>query len=250
MRFYRLTHPYYQSDREENAANPVLPMRDVWLPGIICSACGSTWAGSRRLYLPVSDERLRRCLRGGPVPEPRWLELVAAVRRTADLPNDLKLMPGDVLGRPIAELLATELPDFIHPFPGQLIVTAEVLGTLQHARLTGLRPVLVESRWSKKIRRAPEIIPDLYELLVTGGAWRVGIDARAITVCQHCGRTVFPNPDHMVIDEQRWDGSDFFHVDQNPNIVLVSERVCEILADHHFANYVCAPLPRVPNAAS
>jgi hypothetical protein len=46
----------------------------------------------------------------------------------------------------------------------------------------------------------------------------------------------------MKVDEARWDGSDFFTVDRNPNIVLVTERVCNALSALGASNYFCKPL--------
>jgi hypothetical protein len=82
----------------------------------------------------------------------------------------------------------------------------------------------------------------LYELVVTGRPSRVGMDIERITVCLRCRRTLFPDPQRLVVDESRWDGSDFFNVDLNPNIVLVTERVCETLIRHRFTNVACVPV--------
>jgi hypothetical protein len=242
MIFSKLTHPYYVTDQAESAANPIQPVRAIWLPGIICDECGSTWAGSRRLYLPIADTTLWRRLRGAPLPKDEWEELADTVHTTVGLPYDFDLKPGDVLGSPVAELLSSDIPDFLHPFPGQLIVRASVVDVLRDAELTGFQPVRVEARWGNRVSPHPAEAPVLYELVVTGSAWRVGSDRYYITACKHCGRAVFPNPDWLIVDEDRWDKSDFFHVDDNPNIVLVTERVCAVLAQYRFTNYACVPV--------
>lgn len=236
MQFYRLTYPDYKTDQEFNLNNPIRMIRDIWLPGIICSKCGSTWAGNRRLYLSINDESLRGQLRGGPVPQSEWENLSHQVRVTVGLPDDYLLKPGDVLGKPIAELQHSKLPDFLHPFPGQLIVKSNVIETLQRAKLTGFHPIPVEVSWSKKVKKPPEL-PNLYELMVTGSARRVDI-TEEIT-CQACGRRKFPRPEWLVVDEGQWDRSDFLYLDGNPNIVIVTDRVCSVLAEQQFTNYAC-----------
>jgi hypothetical protein len=69
MTLYRLTYPDYERDGEYITANPIQPIHDLWLPGLICPACGETWAGSRRLYLPLPDPALQGRLSGKPLPE-------------------------------------------------------------------------------------------------------------------------------------------------------------------------------------
>jgi hypothetical protein len=242
MKFYQLTHPEYSTDQQDRFANPIQPVPDIWLPGIICAICGATWAGSRRIYLPITDTRLRQKLHGRPLPEADWYALEREVREQAGVPANVHLYPGDVLGIPRAELLSTEIFDFMHPFPGQLIVTSTVVDTLQRAALSGFKPIQVQLSWGRDVKNPPTSLPVLYELIITGQAWRVNMDESHITACSHCGRTIFPEPEFLVVDERRWDGSDFFHVDHNPNIVLVTERVCNILSEEKFSNYICIPV--------
>ena len=106
------------------------------------------------------------------------------------------------------------------------------------AGFAGVEFIEVQTSWAKGMRPngAP---PRLWELVVTGSAWRKGSDEQSITICGVCGRTVFPNPSQLDVDVTRWDGNDFFHVDRNPNIVLVTERVCDLLDKNRFSNYQC-----------
>src|SRR3954462_3165348 len=104
MQFFELTHPAYKTDAEDDFYNPVRIVEDIKLPGLSCTACGATWAGSRRLYLPVRDAALRKRLSGPPLPEEEWKRLADAVRQDAELPQSFELMPGDVLGTPTVEL--------------------------------------------------------------------------------------------------------------------------------------------------
>lgn len=242
MQFYELTHPDYETDHDHAAANRIQMEQDVFLPGMICPACGP-WAGGRRLYLPVGDAGIRDQLGGKPVPPHQWTKLAQGVRAAARLSDSFLLGPGDILGTPRAELLSDTIPDFVHPFPGQLVVRDVVVTALKEARLTGFEPIRVEVRWSKGfIRPRPTALPVLYELVVTGEAWRVDMDGSQIQLCEHCGRTGFPHPEWLVVDPSRWDGTDFLNVDRNPNIVLVTQRACTTLARAHFSNYQCIPV--------
>ncbi len=242
MQFYHLTHPLYTSDVEEDASNPIRMIPEVWMPGIICAQCGSTWAGSRRLYLPINDTSLKRRLRGKPLPDSDWTTLAHEVAAHLHAPSPTFLYPGDILGTPMAELQSSRLPDMMHPFPGQIIVVPKVVAALRQASITGYRAVPIESRWSTGIEEPPAHVPRLYEIVVEGSAWRLHMDEERITVCSHCRRTIFPEPENLTIDTNRWDGSDFFIVDRNPNMVCITEKVYHILLQEGFLNYRCIPI--------
>ncbi len=244
MRFYRLARPKYGSYQEQAQANPLRPIQDMYLPGVICDLCGKTWAGNRRTYLPVGDPELREQLRGRPIPWRNWVMLAEAVRRDVGLAEDAELRPGDVLGTPIAELRTGALSDFSHPFPGHIVVNRRVAEALVDAGMTGFHTVPVDIR-AEPGAHVPQELPALYELIVHGTAWREGVDLDRITDCLHCHRHIFPPPHDAAVDVSRWDGSDFFHVDLNSNIVLVTPRVCELFAERGFGNYACEEFPEV-----
>jgi len=245
MRFYKLTHPDYATDRAADMANPIRMVNELYVPGITCSACGESWASSDRVRVSVpKTSDLRAYLTGKCLPESEWRAFAEKLRRELTIPSWMKVTPGAQIGLPTGELSTSQIPDMMHPFPGQIIAQNHVVQALEKEKLTGFFPVRVQVRWSERVmdrdRDAPA--PELYELLVKGVAWRVGVDTNTITICPRCGRTVFANVAHFDIDTNRWDGSDFFHVDQNPNIILVTERVCMTLAEYNYTNYTCAPV--------
>ena len=82
-------------------------------------------------------------------------------------------------------------------------------------------------------------LPEYWELVVTGTAWREEQNEKTIRECDLCGRTQFPEPNNLRVDESRWDGSDFFHVNMNKNIVIVTQRVCDALEELGASNYDC-----------
>lgn len=242
MQVHELTHPPYATEREGDRCNPVTLARDTYLPGVHCDRCGQTWSGSRRTYLPIADPALRAHLSGPPLPWAEWRALAEAVRQHVGLPEEALLWPGDVLGAPTAVLHSASVPDFLHPAPGQLIVREPVAVALQDAGVTGVHAVPVKVGWADA-RPHNDVPPALYELVVTGVAWRRGVSAARIIQCEQCRRTIFPPPYDREVDATRWDGSDFFHVDRNPNIVLVTPRVCALLASNGFTNWRCVDFP-------
>lgn len=245
MEFCRLTHPRYRSDQAHSRANPIQMLTDsLYVPGMACPACanetGGAWASSGRVRVEVHmDSPLRSELKGISLPPEAWRDYAERLRRNLQVPSWMPIVPGAELGMPKAEVRQRDLLDFLHPFPGQIIVRARVVDALLAARLSGFQPIRVHTQWAKQLKVLDGEPPELYELFVTGSGWRSGITLEAITVCQRCGRTIFPASSQLVIDESRWDGSDFFHIDQNPNIVIVTARVREVLVRGQFTNWEC-----------
>jgi hypothetical protein len=65
---------------------------------------------------------------------------------------------------------------------------------------------------------------------------------RWLRLCEQCERRGFPSPRNLLVDQARWDGSDFVFLDGNPNIVVVTERVAEVVTSKRFTNLVATPL--------
>ena len=243
MGFYKLTHPKYETDRSWQLANPIRMTEELHVPAVMCPACG-LWASSDRIRVAVPEtSSVRPRLLGYQTLSPsQWADFADTLRRELAIPAWMPVRPGAEIGLPKGELRSARVPDFMHPFPGQMIVRRRVVDALESAGLTGFLPVRVEVTWGKRVKHRDAEPPELHELVVKGVAWRVGVDPNKITACPQCGRMVFASGAHFVVDETRWDGSDFFHVDRNPNIVLVTERVCTLLASHRFSNYACMPV--------
>jgi hypothetical protein len=88
--------------------------------------------------------------------------------------------------------------------------------------------------------------PRLWELNVNGRAFRAGSTLDTLVVCHHCGITKFPNPQDLTVDVARWDGSDFFNLDMNPNMLFVTERVRALFLRERFSNCEFQPVPKLP----
>lgn len=110
--------------------------------------------------------------------------------------------------------------------------------SLQAENLTGVRFMKVDLKIQKKGLSNQKPI-SLWELIITGKAWRQGYHLEDEIVCKCCKRTNFPEPSNLKVDISRWDGSDFFNIDLNPNIIIVTERVYRVLEKHKFTNYMC-----------
>ena len=228
MRFFKLTHPRYASDGEADRRNPVTSTTTHRIPGISCDVCGA-WSSSSRLRVPLpaeADEFVgvaflsvvswidRRC---------RWASLLGVEPGLIE--------PGARLGPPSGARLAGVVEDVVHPIPGAIWVAARVREALERRGLIGVSFAAVQL--SPEGGQA-----ELWELVVHGRAWRHGSTEESLRLCEICGRRGFPSPTNLVVDEARWDGSDFVFLDGNPNIVVVTERVAEVLNAHDFTNVV------------
>ena len=111
----------------------------------------------------------------------------------------------------------------MHPFPGLIIVSQDVVEILREHACTGVEFIPVRVK-----KPAPSI--NLYELAINGNAWRVSISEEDIILSDCCGRYQFPLPNSIVnVDETRWDKSDFFVLDMNPNRVFITNKVVAAL---------------------
>jgi hypothetical protein len=240
MKFFELTYPDYTGDSAMERHNPILMLYPLTMPSIICRTCDNEWRGFRPVYLEMPNPKLRRRVESTRVlVDEEWRALEREVR--ADVGARFELEPGDVLGHPAAELGRSNLThDILHPFLG-LVVTKRIVEALAGAGLTGYRALPTQLRWSVRAKGHGRL-PHLFQIVVDGRAWREGSSYGAIVDCRACGRTVFPRPNCLTVDEKRWDGSDFFNLDLNPGRAFVTERVKDVLESQQFTNYRCVSI--------
>ena len=129
------------------------------------------------------------------------------------------------------------LEDVVHPMPGEIWVVSRVCEALVAAGVSGVSFAPVQLSWQCAGA-------NLRELVVHGRAWRVGSTEDTLRLCDLCGRTGFPSPGHLVVDETRWDGADFVHLDGNPNIIVVTERVAAVVESNGFSNLAVVAIPQ------
>lgn len=233
MRFFKLTHPEYANDRESVRRNPVTLVRTHYIPSIVCSVCG-VWASSVRLRMPLSSKVASEFQGIRFLSAKDWMQARSRWARLLKVEAE-RIEPGAVLGPPAGRCSSKIREDVVHPFPGMIWVATRVRKVIEAAKLTGV--TFANVRLSPTSCRVP-----LSELVVHGRAWRRVSPPGKIRYCKICGHSDFRSPKRLAVDEARWDGSDFLELDHNPNIVVVTERVAEIVQSNNFTNIVVTPI--------
>jgi len=242
MQFFELTHPDYETDWESARRNPVGDYgTGLHIPTIVCEVC-DRWGGGRLRIRTPGDPEVLKLLRGYPfVPRAEWQPMAEKLAAALGVPLS-QLKPGMEIGPPSGSINRTDFPDFIH-LVGIQWVKPNVVSALREHGATGVEFVKVNAVWDEKVKDPPAEPPDLWELYVTGQACRAEVNREGITPCELCGRGAFPEAEWIKVDESSWDGSDFFNVDKNPVLTIVTERIRDKLAQHKFTNYECVPVP-------
>lgn len=142
-------------------------------------------------------------------------------------------------------LPSSQVGDFVWTWYHDCLITERVLQLFRQAGLTGfkVRPVVVE-KVKRPGKRRLEDIPRLWELVVTGkgGDTRPESGIRVIYRCEACGYTQYSSyRNGILVDEEQWDGSDFFTVNGYPKHILVTERVKDLIIAHRLTNCVLIP---------
>jgi len=135
--------------------------------------------------------------------------------------------------------------DFVWTWYSDCLITDRVLGLFRQAGFTGfkIRPVTVE-RVKRLGKGRLEDIPRLWELVVTGkgGDARPESGIQVIYRCEACGLVEYSSYQNgILVDEEQWDGSDFFTVNSYPKFILVTERVKGLIIAHRLTNCVLIP---------
>jgi hypothetical protein len=222
MRFHALRHPRYKDDLEREQRNPVHSDSLYCIPGMLCDVCLRR-STSDRLRIPVPGVFIDEFTGVRFLPPDEWRARVNHWANILGVDASL-LTPGMTLGPPRGVTIGFIQEDFVYPLPGLVWVNEKVRRSLQEPRFKGLELPEVELE-----RGTEHPVPRLWEIVALGRGWRLGSTQETLTACELCGRRHFPTPGLIEVDLARWDGSDFFHVDYNPNIVLVTERVREVL---------------------
>lgn len=237
MEFFELTHPDYETDQAHSRHNPVQLKVDYYVPGIICEVCGNEWGSSDRVRVQLPQtQSVLDLLDGHSFPSTEWFRTIDHLSKALGVPKEM-LRPGAQIGPPRGTLRHLRFGSFIHPFPGQMWVVSEVVDVLKANHASGVDFFPVEISLGNKLKKISAAVPKLWELVITGHAWRLGHDLARITDCHHCGRRIFPEPKWLTVDESRWDGSDFLNLDLNPNMVFVTKRVADLFEKHQFTKY-------------
>ena len=140
-------------------------------------------------------------------------------------------------GRRIGELrivLANKaVPDFV--WINELLIQDHVLASFKEQGFTDFEVRPATARWRRPAERS---IPTLWEVVVTGWAGMAPQSSgiRLIKACSACGLlrySGFSDPG-KIVDQNQWDGSDFFIVWPMPKFILVSDRVADFVRSMRY----------------
>jgi len=144
-------------------------------------------------------------------------------RKNENLSIEIKRMKmGDLVSTPFSDWLITDK-------------TAEIF---EKEGLTGykLREVDVSNK----------VLPfKLWEIMVVGRA-KITPDSgmKEIYRCEHCNLVMYGvsnDKTGIVIDENTWDGSDFFRIKENQIAIFVTEKVKKVINDHKLTGAYLVP---------
>lgn len=230
MAFFKLRPPDYPSDAEHDRRNPCRVQSGYRLPGIACERCGP-WSSSARLRLPLPPTDLSAFENPRFLSRDEWRSKHVQWARMLGVSED-DVSPGMSFGPPRGEILGRLSEDFVHPAPGLIWMSvARVRAFIQREfRGVGLADVELVAPTGGVDP------PSLVELVPKGSARRVGVTLSELLACDLCGRRGFPRPKNLSVDPTTWDRSDFFTLDHNPNIVVVTKRVEEWVSSEELSN--------------
>ncbi len=173
-----------------------------------------------------------------------WSDVVASRRIVCPVDPGHR-RSGDRIGNLTIVLPSPSVGDFVWTWYSECLVTERVLTLFREAGLTGFeaKPVVVEK--VKRVKKEqPVTIPRLWELVITGKGGDAHPDSgiRVIYKCDACGLTRYSSyRDGIIVNEREWDGSDFFTVNGYPKLILVTERVKDLIVANQLTNCVLIP---------
>jgi Protein of unknown function (Gmx_para_CXXCG) len=161
MKFWRLTHPEYESgDYSHTYINGSLE-HPFGLPGVNCDVCGGTWGGSRYLPLlcPKSLRRLNNIREGWAIARTEHTVLQRRVMRELHIRGKpfAALRPGDVFQPSFLDVPSHPRADFLWASIGTLVVSERIKRLLVSACSKDVAACPVTLR--KVGRRSPRLEP-------------------------------------------------------------------------------------------
>jgi hypothetical protein len=133
--------------------------------------------------------------------------------------------------------------DFVWTWYSECLIQDRVLQLFRDAGLRGYEVKPAHARFRKPSRP----VPKLWELVVLGwgGMARPESGVRLTSMCPGCGDMEyqgFTDATHL-IDENQWDGSDFFMVWPYPVYKFVSDRVADLVRREKLTGVQVKDLP-------
>jgi len=149
----------------------------------------------------------------------------------------------DVVSKRVVDFSTTILP-FV-------VITDNALQVLRTSKLTGFRVEPVQIHGIPKGLDAKSV-PKLWEFVVTGDAGLSHPDSGIIVKerCEACRMIRYSAYDHgLKVNEDTYDGSDFFVVKEYPAHVLVNEKAKNVIESHRLsgAKFIESTMLEWPN---
>jgi len=137
-------------------------------------------------------------------------------------------------------LQTSHLSDFVWTWMRECVIPNPVLQLFKDTALTGFEPLPAKiEKMRTSGTKASVQIPEAWELVVTGKGGDAHPDSgiRLLYACPVCGYTRYSSfKEGIIVDEEQWDGSDFFKVNGYPNFIMITERVKDIIVENKLTN--------------
>lgn len=118
------------------------------------------------------------------------------------------------------------------------LVQEPVVRFFHDAGLTGFEAAPAKARFARSSRQAPKF----WELLARGSAGLISPQSgyQVLKVCPACGLIEYDtniSDPTKVVDESKWDGSDFFRVERLSGWIFITDRVVQTLGRTPFKGW-------------
>jgi len=150
------------------------------------------------------------------------------------------------------ELMGSELEDFVWLDDPSIIVSERLKSILKNSNLSGFlfREVEIVYWWYQGDEQYPlEDAPPLYQLVITGrgGSMLPQNKLAAESECKTCCKTRYKRlEDGIFVDENKWDGSDAFYLDEFPGYSLFTDRFIGFLEKNDITGYTAVAADTYP----
>lgn len=260
-RYWQLSPPEYDSDYQDSIINGS-GEHPYGLPGVRCSACGQTWAGSYTLpyECPVSLRKHKHLIDGWPIPESdhQALQQIVMTELGREGIVDAHLMPGIRFQPARLKFGSRPKSDFLWATIGSAIVSPKTKKVFEEAGVTGVRfcPAVI-NKVGKRDAIGPAPIPEtgepediieeaepeqksesfgpLYEMVILGESGQPP-GAEITSRCEGCGREEYDKyKRQLVLTSSMIPDSDVFYM-ATTLYIYVNQKVHDLILRHRLTN--------------
>lgn len=233
MTLYEIISPAID-DKSDILNNPLEPIIEFRVPGIICPYCGQTWSGSRRTRVEIKDVSMqKRLYRPRPIQFEDWQELKRELVEGSGMTTHP--MPGDILGFPKYKK-TKDVPlrvDFVHMTHGFLLIRKSAALVLDEAGIKGWEglPVIIEDRGGL----ISEESENYYEVNIIEQVLQRGFEEGQMT-CGYCKRNKANIIEGLEVAHQFDNSKYMFNVNMNPNRVFCTNDTQKVIQYSRMSN--------------